>query len=197
MDDVLDSPWPTDPLLLCAVRRRNSHRTVFAREGTTAPLAAAIAASCAVPGYFADVVIDGEAYVDGGVISATNADVLGRHDIDLAVVVSPMTGAGGRASLSRVIRRFCRRTLDHEIRSLERNGIPTVVIEPGAEVLEHISLDFMSESASAEIVRHAFLDTGSQIRANPALRSLSRRTSASAPDLSASAYAHEASSRFS
>ena len=54
-------------------------------------------------------------------------------------------------------------------------------------MLEHISLDFMSETASAEIVRHAFLDTGSQIMANPALRNLSRRTTATAPGLTASA----------
>ena len=33
------------------------------------------------------------------------------------------------------------------------SGIPTVVIEPGAEVLEHMSTDFMSEAASTEIVR--------------------------------------------
>ena len=69
------------------------------------------------------------------VISATNADVLARHDVDLAIVISPMTGASGRPSLARSIRRFCRRTLDHEIRALERKGIPTVVIEPGEDVL--------------------------------------------------------------
>ena len=101
IDDVLDAPWPQDPLLLCAVRRRDSRRTVFGPGAKHAPLAAAITASCAVPGYFADVVIDGETYVDGGVISATNADVLARHDIDLAIVISPMTGASGGPSFGR------------------------------------------------------------------------------------------------
>jgi NTE family protein len=176
IDDVLDAPWPRDPLLLCAVRRRNSRRTVFGPGAKHAPLAAAITASCAVPGYFADVVIDGETYVDGGVISATNADVLARHDIDVAIVISPMTGASGGPSFDRSIRRFCRRTLDHEIRALARNGIPTVVIEPGPEVTRHLSLNFMSETASLEIVRQAFLDTGKQILANGLLHGLSTRT---------------------
>ena len=35
----------------------------------------AVQASCAVPGYFAPVVVGGERFVDGGVHSTTNADV--------------------------------------------------------------------------------------------------------------------------
>jgi NTE family protein len=138
-------------------------------------LSLALAASCAVPGYFAGVEIDGEVFVDGGAISATNADVLSRHDLDLAVVVSPMTGTGRRLSVSQVVRDLCRRTLDQEIRALERRGISTVVIEPGAGVLAHMSMDFMSEEASVDIVQNAFLDTGAQIRVSPALQSLITR----------------------
>ena len=46
------------------------------RVRNTPPLSLALAASCAVPGYFAGVDIDGEVFLDGGAISATNADVL-------------------------------------------------------------------------------------------------------------------------
>jgi NTE family protein len=167
-----DRPWPHDPLLVCAVRRRDWRRIVFGSRSKTPPLSLALAASCAVPGYFAGVEIDGEVFVDGGAISATNADVLSRHDVDLAVVVSPMTGTGRRLSVSQFVRDLCRRTLDQEIRALERRGISTVVIEPGAGVLEHMSMDFMSEEASVDIVQNAFLDTGAQIRVSPALQSL-------------------------
>lgn len=178
LDDVLEVPWPEAPLLLCAVRRRDGRRTVFGPGGTDATLAAAIAASCAVPGYFAGVTIDDESYVDGGVISATNADVLRRHRLDLAVVVSPMTGRSGRTSLSNAIRRFCRAALDRELRALERAGIPSVVLEPGPDVLAHVTNDFMSETASADIARHAFLETGAQLVADSTfdlLRHSSRR----------------------
>jgi NTE family protein len=178
IDDAFDAGWPDDPLLLCAVRRRDSRRVVFGPGGTVAPLKSAVAASCAVPGYFADVQIDGVSYVDGGVISATNADVLCRNKLDLVVIVSPMTGEGGRRSVAREVRRFCRRALDREIRSLARCGIPTVVIEPGATVLQHMTTDFMSDTASVEIVRQAFLETGAQVARDPRLRALSQRTKA-------------------
>src|SRR6476661_8247854 len=44
-------------LLVCAVRRRDWRRTVFDSRDSTVPLSAALAASCAVPGYFAGVTI--------------------------------------------------------------------------------------------------------------------------------------------
>ena len=114
MDDAR-SPWRPDPLLLCGSPSKQPPHRVRSRRKERAP-GGRDHCVVAVPGYFADVAIDGESYVDGGVISATNADVLARHDIDLAIVVSPMTGASGGPSFDRSIRRFCRRTLDHEMR---------------------------------------------------------------------------------
>jgi NTE family protein len=58
--------------------------------GAASPLEAA---SCALPGYFAPVVIDNIAYVDGGVYSPTNAVLLSRQDLQMVVIVSPMSGA--------------------------------------------------------------------------------------------------------
>lgn len=104
--------------------------------------------------------------------------MLGRHDIDLAIVVSPMTGRTRWSSALGLVRRQCRVTLDRELRLLERREIPTVVIEPGAEVLEHMSTDFMSEAASTEIVRASFFDTGTQIAHAAALQALGSRTAA-------------------
>jgi len=165
-------------LLVCAVRRRDWQRMVFDSRNPAVPLSAALAASCAVPGYFADVVIDNQTYIDGGVISATNADVLRRHDLDLVIVISPMTGSARRASLSHLVRRMCRRTLDREIRSLRDRGIPTVVIEPGADVTRHMSMDLMSEAASSDVMRSAFFDTGAQIANSASLRVLRRSVAA-------------------
>ena len=64
-------------LWICAVRRRDGRRVVFGRPGPPpAPIHLAIAASCAVPGYFAPVRIGERSYVDGGVHSPTNAAIL-------------------------------------------------------------------------------------------------------------------------
>jgi NTE family protein len=169
--------WPRDRLLVCAVRRKDLRRTVFGSASSTPALSAAVAASCAVPGYFADIEIDGDRYVDGGVVSATNADVLAEHDIDLVIVVSPMTGRGSRFA-SQAIRRVCRRALEREVRTLTRVGLPTVVIEPGPEVLRHMSMNFMSEASSVDIVRTALLETGARIRQSTALQDLYIRPNA-------------------
>jgi NTE family protein len=178
LDSIPGGTWPDQPFLVSAVRRRDGKRIVFGAREPAAPLSAALAASCAVPGYFAGVNIDGETYVDGGVISATNADVLAPFDLDLAIIISPMTGNARWPSLSHAARRLCRRTLDAELRLLRRHGIPTVVVEPGAEVTQHMSMDFTSEHESTDIVRSAFFDTGAQIANTASLRTLQRRQAA-------------------
>ena len=72
--------WPAEPLWICAVRQDDGQRVVFGRDDAhRPPLADAVAASCAIPGYFSPVTIDGQRYVDGGVHSPTNGDVLVRE----------------------------------------------------------------------------------------------------------------------
>lgn len=164
--------WPRDRLLVCATRRSHCRRTVFGTAGRQDDFVRAIAASCAVPGYFRPVTIAGERYVDGGVISATNADVLRREDLDVAIVVSPMTGRGIGHSVSGAVRRFCRTVLEGEVRTLERAGVEVVVVEPGPDVMAHMSNDFMDEEAVPRIVQESFLDTGRSLLTMPALQDL-------------------------
>jgi len=164
--------WTEGRLLICATRRRDCHRVVFGAGTRRRGLARAIAASCAVPGYFRPVEIDGEAHVDGGVISATNADVLARESLDVAVVVSPMSGHESLASVSGLMRRLCRRALDHELARLHRAGIETFVIEPGPEVVAQMPQDFMDEEAGPAVLRESFLDAGHALRSDEDLRRL-------------------------
>jgi NTE family protein len=56
-----------------------------------APLDRAVASSCAVPGIFAPITINGRRYVDGGMRSGTNADLAKGHD--LVLIVSLMSPA--------------------------------------------------------------------------------------------------------
>ena len=96
--EVLDVLGGTRPegLWVCAARRRDGRRVVFGRPGSPmAPLSAAVAASCAIPGYFAPVTIGGVEYFDGGVHSPTSADVLADARVDIVVAVSPMSAAHG------------------------------------------------------------------------------------------------------
>ena len=97
---LLPDAWPADPLWICAVRQSDGQRVVFGRGDRLPRVADAVAASCAIPGFFAPVVIDGEAHLDGGVHSPTNADVVRGEDLDLVIVSSPMSRRGRRPRLS-------------------------------------------------------------------------------------------------
>jgi NTE family protein len=165
--EFLGTDWPDRKLFVCACRRRSGSRVVFGR--TRIPedgLTAAVAASCAVPGYFAPVAVDGDHYIDGGTASPNNADTVRDCDLDLVIAVSPMSTVAQlpRYSLERVLRDRAGTQLRRELSLVERRGIPTVVLEPGEEVLAHTTADFMSEVHANDIVAAAFLETGAQLR---------------------------------
>ena len=131
--------WPDEPLWIVAVRRRDGRRVVFGRPGSpTTDVAHAVAASCAIPGFFHPVEIDGESYVDGGAHSPTNADLLRGHDFDVVLVSSPMSVAPRRVrpTLDLGLRMFWHRVLRREVRSLRRRCSRVVTFEPGGELLQ-------------------------------------------------------------
>lgn len=88
VEAVLGPEWPLEDLWVCAVRQKDLRRVVFGRDARAA-LAAAVCASCSVPGFFLPVRIDDRSYFDGGVRSPTNADVLRHRELDLAIIISP------------------------------------------------------------------------------------------------------------
>ena len=64
-------------LWIVAVDLDVGRRVVFGAPGRRpSTVGEAVEASCAIPGYFAPVTIDGTRYVDGGVHSTTNGDLL-------------------------------------------------------------------------------------------------------------------------
>jgi NTE family protein len=163
--------WPERTTLVCAVRQRDLRRITFGRDARP-ELADAIAASCAVPGYFSPVRIDGVSYVDGGLHSPTNATALCRHDLDLAIISSPMSTRDpapiGPAAWAR---RYASAKLRREVDALERRQIPTVVLEPGRALTDLMGFDFMDHARTREIVGAAILDAGELLR-RPLVRTL-------------------------
>ena len=174
--EVETAGWPEAALWICAVRQRDGGRVVFGSPGTPpVPLHLAVAASCAVPGYFAPVDIDGLSYVDGGVHSPTNAAVLRRSGLDVVVVVSPMSGSvGWRPDVYAATRRLSGRLLAREVRALRAEGIETVVFAPGAREQQVMGNDVMSRARLDEVIRESFLAAGRQA-AVPEVRDLIRR----------------------
>ncbi|HEV2377608.1 MAG TPA: patatin-like phospholipase family protein [Streptosporangiaceae bacterium] len=66
--------WPQRRLLVASVDTGTGELAVWHRDSGV-PLPRAVAASCAVPGVYPPVTIGGHRYMDGGIRSATNADL--------------------------------------------------------------------------------------------------------------------------
>jgi NTE family protein len=135
--------WPDEQTWLCAVRLDTGRRVVFGRgDGPRPPVGDAVAASCAIPGYFEPVDINGVRYVDGGVHSPTNADLVADVELD-ALVVSSSMSAGGRwrgavGAPERPVRAAASWYLGREVAQIRRRGVPVLVFQPGAEDLPDI-----------------------------------------------------------
>jgi NTE family protein len=88
---VVPSGWSPHPSLwIVACDYVTGRRVAFGRDGSPeAELADAVTASCAIPGIYHPVTIDGRRYVDGGIYSASNLDLLRDERLDLVICLNP------------------------------------------------------------------------------------------------------------
>lgn len=165
--------WPAG-LWICGARRSDGARVVFGRHGSpTASLPEAVAASCAIPGYFSPIMIDGQEYFDGGVHSPSNADVLCGQSLDLVIAVSPMSAAGGLPRTTDALYRYSvHRRLERELARLSRNGTTVVRIEPAEESLAAMGVNMMAEDRSDRVVQASFVETGAYVAGRPIINRL-------------------------
>jgi NTE family protein len=155
---LLASAWPSAPLWVCAVRQADGRRVAFGRVAPHPSLPEAVAASCAIPGFFRPVVIAGEAHIDGGVHSPTNADLLlGEEPFDLVVVSSPMSRVDRRPRLApdQAMRTWSGALLDAEVRRLRRGRVPVLTMQPDAAVLASMGFNAMDPGRRSAIATHA------------------------------------------
>lgn len=151
-----DDPWPDRPTWICAVSVPAGRRVVFGRDVVDADLATAVEASSAIPGYFAPVHHGGTTYVDGGVHSPTNADLVADGGFDVVVVSSPMSGTRaalrGRWTGARPLHAA---TLAREVRDLRRSGTTVLVLEPDPAVVTVVGTNSMDPSRRARVAEVA------------------------------------------
>jgi NTE family protein len=173
LDKHIGRRWP-EGLRICAVRRTDGARVVFGREGAPpARLASAVLASCAIPSYFRPVVIDGVEYVDGGVHSVTNADVLRHEELDTVVIVSSMSAAHGAANgADGLLRRTVHRRMAREIARLQAAGTAVIRLEPGNESRRMMGLKAMAEDRGPRVIEAAYEETRLRVRNTPFLAAL-------------------------
>jgi NTE family protein len=102
--------WPQRALLVTAVDAESGEFAAFGTgsqvEGTAVTLVDAVAASCSVPGVWPPITIGGRRWIDGGVRSATNADLAAGYErvVVLAPIARgfrPATGAAAQVAVLR------------------------------------------------------------------------------------------------
>lgn len=149
---VVPGGWSAHPRhWVIACDYATGRRVAFGRDDAPdADLADAVAASCAIPGFYHPVSIAGRRYVDGGIYSTSNLDLLRDEGLDLVVCLNPTsslhpTRAWNPAErVARVFRDHSGRRLGSEAKKLVANGTEVVLIQPTPEDLEAMGPNLMS-----------------------------------------------------
>ncbi|MCD2197469.1 patatin-like phospholipase family protein [Actinomycetospora endophytica] len=165
--------WPAPPdgpeLRIVATDYDSGARVPFGRAGAppTSPAEAA-SASCAVPGWFAPVRIAGRRYVDGGVCSATSADLLLGPDmppLDEALVLIPLARrgrmqlGGAGAAADGLFRGIVGGRSAREIGRLRTAGLRVTAHAPGPEDRAAMGWNVMDARKQGDVLRTALRTT--------------------------------------
>jgi len=127
---LVSREWPDRDLRITAVDAQSGEFRVLDRTSGV-PLLQAVAASCAVPGVYPPVTIDGRRYVDGGMRSAANADLAEGHD--RVVVLAPIPrGMGPLASVDAQVTGMVARVAVVSPDDTSRRAIGRNVLDPAA-----------------------------------------------------------------
>lgn len=159
--------WPARDTWIPAVRLDDGVRVVFGRDATPT-LGEAVAASCAIPGYFTPVVIGGQRYVDGGAWSTNNLDLAVDADADVVLVSAPMSTADRIArdagNLARVPVRVA---LDRQVARLRAAGTQVHVFQPDAALRQLMGLNSMVAAKRAPVAEAVAKYVRRALAANP------------------------------
>lgn len=117
-----DGAWPERGYACSAVDALTGEFKMWTKDSGVG-VTRAVASSCAVPGIYPPVTIDGRRYIDGGMRSTINADRAVGHD--LVVVVQVRGGATAGAAAAAMAAR-----VEAELDVLRKGGAKVVLIGP-------------------------------------------------------------------
>lgn len=176
---VVPQGWAEHPQLwIVACDYANGRRVAFGRDDAPdCDLAEAVAASCAIPGFYRPVEIAGRRYVDGGLWSPSNLDILCAAGLDLVICLNPMSSldptpprnAVSRASAG--VRRLAGRRLGREAQRLREAGAAVALIQPTAPDLDAMGPNPMSRRNRNLVISTAIGTVREQLR-TPAIADL-------------------------
>jgi len=136
--------WPRTALRIVSVNARTGEAKIWDRNSGIS-LTDAVAASCAVPGVWPVVPLQGEPYMDGAVRSSTNADL--ARGCKRVLVISPQ-GYGERNPISG--------HLHAEVDALRTHGASVHVIAPDANCLQAMGPNILDPSRCAAVAQAGY-----------------------------------------
>jgi len=164
---VVPSGWSTHPhLWIAAIDYSTGDRIIFGRrKAPRTDLADAVAASCAIPGFYYPVTIAGRRYIDGGMFSPANLDLIAESDAELIVCLNPMSSRqrsgllGPTGPVAALVRGDNRQVIDREVHGLETAGKRVLLIEPHMDDLRMMGFNYMSRRHLDRVARTAVRTT--------------------------------------
>jgi NTE family protein len=163
----------------------SGRRVPFGRlDAPNANIADAVAASCAIPGFYRPVKAGRRRYIDGGVCSASNLDLLAGRGLDLVICLNPLSSgtelddgaykSGGplgrfapldpRDWLGALSRQANGRRLAHEAGKARRFGTEVLLIEPTATDHAAMGHNLMSGARRQQVIETAIDTTRAQLK---------------------------------
>src|SRR4051812_19127087 len=146
-------------------------RVPFGREDSPeAELADAVAASCAIPGFYSPVRIAGRDYVDGGMYSPSNLDLLRDAALDLVICLNP-TSSLDEIPVTSPLQRFAAtmrgasgRRLGREAKRVREGGTEVLLIQPTREDVQTMGSNLMSTRNRQRVIEVAIRTTTERLR---------------------------------
>jgi NTE family protein len=164
--------WPDHPnYWAIAADYRTGARVAFGREDAPrATVGEAVASSCAIPGFYHPVCVDGRRYVDGGVCSMSNLDLLAGRGLDLVVCLNPTSSlaeiAGGTPAerVGGIVRGLSGRRLGREARRLREEGTELLLIQPAEDDVVAMGVNLMARGRRVAVLEQARRTTALALR---------------------------------
>ena len=164
--------WPAHPSYWAiAADYSTGRRVAFGRDDAPpATVGEAVAASCAIPGFYHPPKIAGRRYVDGGICSMSNLDMLADLGLDLVVCLNPTSSVaeivGGTPGerIGGLVRSASGKRLGHEARKLRAQGTEVLLLQPSAEDVKGMGLNLMARGRRVEVLERARRTTALALR---------------------------------
>jgi NTE family protein len=173
VERFVDDAWPAHPgFWAVAADYRDGRRVAFGRDGAPpVSVGRAVAASCAIPGFYHPVKVADRRYVDGGICSMSNLDLLRGRGLDLVICLNPTSSLEATSSWSPVerlagaMRGASGRRLGHEARKLRDEGTEVLLVQPTAEDVRAMGPNLMARDRRVQVMELALRTTARQLRA--------------------------------